>query len=104
MRAHPPELDTMAAYSIVRVDVHDAEAYQRYAELASQAVEEFGAEFLVRGGHTVVKEGNARTRNVIVKFADMKTAEAFYNSETYRRALAHGLPASTRDYIIVEGV
>ncbi|MEM9604300.1 MAG: DUF1330 domain-containing protein [Pseudomonadota bacterium] len=94
----------MAAYSIVRVDVHDAEAYQRYAELAGQAAAEFGAEFLVRGGKTVVKEGDARARNVVVKFADMATAEAFYNSPTYQEALTHGLPASTREYIIVEGV
>jgi len=94
----------MAAYSIVRVDVHDAEAYQRYAELAGKAAAEFGAEFLARGGKTLVKEGEARARNVIVKFKDLDTAEAFYNSPTYQEALTHGLPASTREYIIVEGV
>ena len=94
----------MAAYSIVRVDVHDAEAYGRYVELAGKAAQEFNAEFLVRGGQTVVKEGESRSRNVVVKFADMATAEAFYNSPTYQEALTHALPASTRDYVIVEGV
>ncbi len=94
----------MPAYAIVRVDVHDAEAYQRYAEIAGRAVAEFDGEFLVRGGETVVKEGEARSRNVVLKFKDMATAEAFYASATYQEALSHGLPASTREYIIVEGV
>ncbi|MEM0977592.1 MAG: DUF1330 domain-containing protein [Pseudomonadota bacterium] len=94
----------MAAYTMVRVDVHDAETYAKYAELASKAVEEFGGEFLVRGGKCEHREGQGRARNVIVRFKDFETAQAWYDSPTYQEALSHGLPSSTRDFTIVEGV
>ena len=92
------------AYSIVRVDVHDASAYGEYARIASQAVAEHGGEFLVRGGAAVQLEGEGRQRNVIIKWPDTATARKFYQGESYQEALRHGLPASTRDYVVVEGV
>lgn len=94
----------MAAYTMVHVDVHDDAAYGEYAKLATQATEEFGGEFLVRGGRYQVMEGAGKPRNVIIKFKDYETALAWYNSETYKKALEIALPASTRDFTIVEGV
>ena len=93
----------MAAYSIVRADVHDAEAYGKYAEIATAAVTKYGGEFLVRGGAAEQMEGEGRARNVVIRWPDMDTARAFYSSEEYTEALSHGLPASTREYVIVEG-
>ena len=40
----------MTAYSIVRIDVKDADEYAKYAEIATRALKEFGGEFLARGG------------------------------------------------------
>ena len=94
----------MAVYSIVHVDVHDAEAYAKYAEIAGPAVAKYGGEFLARGGKTVAKEGTARARNVIVRLPDWDAAETFYNSPEYQEAMSHGIPASTREYMFVEGV
>ncbi len=94
----------MAVYSIVHVDVKDADAYAKYAEKAGPAVQKFGGEFLARGGKTVVKEGSTRARNVIIRFPDWDAAESFYDSPEYQEALSHGLPASERDYMFVEGV
>ncbi len=94
----------MAAYVMVHVDVHDADAYARYAALAGPAVEKHGGEFLARGGRAVQMEGVGRARNVVIRFPDFETAEKFYHSPDYQEALAHGLPASTREYTIVEGV
>jgi uncharacterized protein (DUF1330 family) len=93
----------MAAYCIVRVDVHDSEAYGRYAAIAGEAVVKYGGTFLARGGQTIVKEGEARARNVVIEFPSVEAAETFYHSPEYQEAMSHGLPASTRDYIIVEG-
>ncbi|MDE2791430.1 MAG: DUF1330 domain-containing protein [Paracoccaceae bacterium] len=94
----------MAVYAIVRVDVHDSEEYARYAAIAGRAVEDHGGEFLARGGPCEHLEGTGRARNVIIRFPDMETARTFYHSADYQKALSYGLPASTRDYTLVEGV
>ncbi|MEO0914790.1 MAG: DUF1330 domain-containing protein [Pseudomonadota bacterium] len=94
----------MPAYSMVHIDVHDADEYAKYVEIAGPAVQQYGGEFLARGGEAVQMEGEGRARNVIVKWPDLKTAKAFYTSPEYQKALSFGLPASTREYTIVEGV
>ncbi len=94
----------MAVYAIVHVDVKDTEEYAKYAEIAGPAVVQYGGEFLARGGESIQMEGQGRARNVIIRFPDMETAKSFYHSEEYQKALSHGLPASTREYTLVEGV
>lgn len=93
----------MTVYTIASIEVHDDAGYAEYAKLAGPAVEKFGGRFLARGGAYKVMEGQARSRNVIIEWPDMDTATAFYQSPEYQRALAHGLPAATRDYLFVEG-
>ena len=94
----------MAVYAIVQVDVRDADEYGKYAALAGPAVAKYGGEFLARGGDVVVKEGTTRARCVIVRFADMETAERFYHGPEYQEALSYALPVSDRDYKFVQGV
>lgn len=94
----------MTAYAIVRIDVNDADEYAKYAEIASRAIDKFGGEFLVRGGEYHHIEGTSRSRNVIIRWPDVETAKKFYYSELYQEALSYGIPASTRDYVIVEGI
>ncbi len=94
----------MATYAIVQVDVHDAEEYAKYAELAGPAVQKYGGEFLARGGDVEVMEGTTRARCVIIRFEDMDTAKSFYHGPEYQEALSYALPVSTRDYKFVEGV
>lgn len=94
----------MAVYAIVRVNVTDPEGYARYAELAGPAVAKYGGEFMARGGDYKIMEGKDWPRNVIIRFADMDTATAFYNGPEYQEALSHGLPAAEREYAFVEGV
>ncbi|PIB24847.1 hypothetical protein BFP76_06680 [Amylibacter kogurei] len=95
-----------AAYCMVQINVHNAEEYAKYAELAGPAVAKFGGEFLARGGRCVTKEGPEQLRNVIVKFPDYDTAVEFYDSPEYVEALNFALAegVSTRNYTIVEGV
>ncbi|NOX40690.1 MAG: DUF1330 domain-containing protein [Alphaproteobacteria bacterium] len=94
----------MSVYAIVHIDVEDAEEYAKYAVLAGPAVQKYGGEFLARGGECVQMEGKGRARNVIIRFADMKTARAFYDGAEYQEALKYGLPAAAREYVFVEGV
>ena len=92
----------MTAYWIAHVEVTDAEAYGRYAELATAAIESFGGEFLARGTRTVWLEGKERARNVIVRFPSVEAAERCYQSEAYQAALSHARNASIRDLCVIE--
>lgn len=94
----------MAAYTMARIDIYDEENYKKYAVIATEAIEKFGGEILVRGGEAFHLEGEGRNRNVIIKWPDMKTAKEFYYSEIYQRALSYGTKAAHRDYTLVEGV
>ena len=94
----------MPAYTIARVDIHDDENYKKYAEIATEAIQKFGGEILVRGGESFQMEGEGRKRNVVIKWPDMKTAKDFYYSDLYQKALTYGTKAAIRDYTLVEGV
>jgi len=93
----------MPAYWIAHVEVTDADAYGQYAKLAGPAIASFGGKFLARGGKHVQLEGNDRSRNVLVEFPDLATAEACYRSPAYQEALGFARGASVRDLVLVEG-
>lgn len=94
----------MPAYWIAHVKVTDAEAYGRYAALATGVIASHGGRFLARSGRYVQLEGNDRARNVLAEFPSLEAAEACYRSPEYQAALAHARGASERDLVIVEGV
>ncbi len=91
------------AYWIARVDVTDPQAYEGYRAANAVAFAKFGARFLVRGGRHEVKEGAARSRNVVIEFKDYETALACYESPENQSAMAHRTGASVGDLIIIEG-
>jgi uncharacterized protein (DUF1330 family) len=94
----------MPAYWIAHVTVTDAEAYGRYAQLATGAIEGHGGHFLVRSGRYVQLEGNDSARNVMAEFPSLEAAEACYRSAEYQEALVHANGAAERDLVIVEGL
>ena len=94
----------MPAYWIGHVDVTNAEAYGKYAELAGPAIEKHGGKFLARAGRYVQFEGNDRERNVVVEFPTLEDAVTCYNSPEYTEARSHAEGASVRDLMVVEGV
>lgn len=90
-------------YWIVRVDVSDPSAYQRYLEANAKPFADHGARFLVRGGTFEAPEGTARARNVVLEFKDYATALACYHSPDYQAAMSHRTGAATADVLIIEG-
>jgi len=90
-------------YWIAHVDVNDPEGYKKYVSANGTAFAKYGARFLVRGGQFECREGNVRSRNVIIEFKDYATALACYNSPEYADAMKHRLKASVADMIIIEG-
>lgn len=90
-------------YWIARINVRDPERYKDYLKIAQPAYQEFGANFLVRGGAYDAKEGEARERNVVVEFPSVEAAHACYNSAAYSEARAIRQQVAEGELIIIEG-
>jgi uncharacterized protein (DUF1330 family) len=90
-------------YWIGRVDVHNAEGYQPYANNNAAIFRKFAGRFVVRGGKHENPEGTARARNVVIEFPDYATALACYNSPEYQENIKVRQPHSTADIVIIEG-
>lgn len=91
------------AYWVAHVDVHDPAAYEAYRAANAAPFAKYGAKFLIRGGVGEVVEGTAKSRHVVIEFADYETAMACYNSPEYQTAKALRDPVSEGDLVIVEG-
>ena len=94
----------MTAYVIYQGEVLDPEQYERYKEKSGPAVAASGGEFIVRGGDIDLLEGAAPAgRTVVLKFASMEAARAWYDSDQYREAKALRQGAARADVYIVDG-
>jgi uncharacterized protein (DUF1330 family) len=93
-----------AAYIIAEVTVTDEAQMVKYREWSTRAMQEFGAEVLVRGGNAMPLEGAWRPQRVVVlKFKDRATAQAYYDSATYTQARKVREGAGNVDMILVDG-
>ena len=90
-------------YWIVRVDVHDTDAYAAYAAANGAAFAEFGGRFLVRGGRFEAVAGTPRARNVVIEFPSYADALACWHSEPYQAARALQKNGTEAEILIIEG-
>ena len=69
----------MTAYLIVDTKIIDQKAYEDYKVRAKPIVENYGGEYLARGGNTTVLENElwTPTRLVVVKFPSREAAQNF---------------------------
>ncbi|OJY34133.1 MAG: hypothetical protein BGP11_03390 [Rhodobacterales bacterium 65-51] len=91
------------AYWVAHVEIDDAEAYEAYRQANALPFDRYGARFLVRGGEQQVVEGSAKSRTVVIEFADLETARTCYHSPEYQAAKALREPVSRADVMIVAG-
>ena len=61
------------AYWIGSVEVHNEEGYKPYAAANAAIFRKYGGRFVVRGGKHQGVEGQNRSRNVVIEFADYQT-------------------------------
>lgn len=95
----------MPALIIADVTVTDPEQMAKYREWSTKAMQEHGAEVLVRGGEIEVLEGPwTPSRLVVLKFADREAAKRFYHSETYQHAKSLREHAGVMRMVVVDGV
>ena len=94
----------MSAYIIADVTVTNEAQMFEYREWSTRAMQEFGAEILVRGGDISVLEGGwIPKRLVVLKFKDRTTAQAYCDSATYTQARKVREGAGTIDMVLVDG-
>jgi len=95
----------MSAYIIAEVVVTNPEQMAKYREWSTRAMQEHGAEVLVRGGAVEPLEGGWQpARVVVLKFKDLSAARAYYDSETYTQARRVREGAGTIRMFAVDGV
>jgi uncharacterized protein (DUF1330 family) len=95
----------MPAYIIADVTVTNEDQMKQYREWSTRAMQEHGAEVLVRGGRVVpLEDGWTPERIVVLKFKDLAAAQAYYDSETYTKAREVREGAGFIRMIAVEGV
>ena len=94
----------MKGYWIVKVNVLDLEKQKEYATLATEVVNKYQGQFLVRGGKQSTKEGKEYERNVVVEFPSYEQAQSAYESEEYQSAKKILGDNKDRIFQIVEGL
>jgi uncharacterized protein (DUF1330 family) len=95
----------MAGYVVVDITVRDREAYERYKQLAAQAVAVYGGKYLVRGGATEILEGTWQPqRCVILEFPSVEAGRAWWESPEYAPAKALRQSCAATEMLLVDGV
>jgi uncharacterized protein (DUF1330 family) len=90
-------------YWVVRVDVHNVEAYKNYVAANGAAFAKYGGRFLVRGGPFQAVAGTSRQRNVVIEFPSYQAALDCWNSPEYQAARAKQEGGAEIDLVVVEG-
>jgi uncharacterized protein (DUF1330 family) len=94
----------MPGYIIAEIEVTDPDAYKLYTARTPGVVAEHGGRFIVRGGAVTALEGPPPSgRVVVIEFADLASARAFYDSSAYRAILPLRQAASRGRVFLVEG-
>ena len=95
----------MAAYLIVDTLLDDADLYEQYKLKARPLIEKFGGEYLARGGRMNLRETDlwSPSRLVLIKFADVETANRCLDSFEYQQILQISKKSARRTAVIVEG-
>jgi uncharacterized protein (DUF1330 family) len=95
----------MPAYVIADVrDAWNADDLLEYRRRNTDAVENHGGRFLIRGGESEVLEGEWVTRRIVVmEFPDADAARAWWTSEEYEAIKPIRRGASDTNIILVEG-
>ncbi len=100
----------MPAYMIATrtAPVRDAEALAEYSRRNRESAAEFQSLYnlvpLVVYGAMDAVEGPAPDGIIILKFPDLETAKAWYNSPAYQEALAYRKKGADYNVVFVEGL
>lgn len=93
----------MAAYIIARISIHDPERYTEYTKRTPRVLHQYNGRFVARGSNVATLEGPVEARRIVVlEFANVEAAKAFYFSPEYTKIRTHRDASSDAEFIIVE--
>ena len=90
-------------YWVVFADVSDPDGYKEYIAVNDRALAKYGARFLASGGMTERKEGQPKSRVIVVEFPSYRAALDCYHSPEYRDAIKLRQGRSIWDMAVTEG-
>ncbi len=94
----------MSAYLIVEIEIINPEKYEQVKKLTPATIEQFGGKYLARGGKTETLEGDWQPKRlVILEFADMEQAKAWWNSPEYAPVKQLRQIYATTNMVLTEG-
>jgi uncharacterized protein (DUF1330 family) len=93
----------MAGYIIAEVEVTDTEGYEEYRKQVEGTIAAYGGKYLVRGGAAQALEGDEPKRLVVLEFASLDRAKAWYDSQEYAGPKAIRKQTSTSRVVLVDG-
>ena len=95
----------MSAYVLIKIHADNPELLKPYQQVAPDIIKKYGGRFLARGGEVVSLEGKAENRRVVlIEFADLETAKAFYHSKEYTHAVSLREGVAEAEIIALEGL
>ncbi len=92
----------MAGMWIVHIDVKDKDRYAEYIEGSTRVAEQYGGEFIARGGRYLQEEGREYSRHVLVRYPTYEQAVEAYESDEYQAIVDIAKEASDRMVTILE--
>jgi uncharacterized protein (DUF1330 family) len=78
---------TPPAYSIVEVDVIDAEGFKAFAQRNAAGVAAAGGQFIVRHGRVVTSEGTPPKGVFIIAWGSLDKATGYFKSPTFKELI-----------------
>ncbi len=98
-KAKPP------AYYVAEFEITDPEGIKPYSAQVESTFKPYGGHFIVRGGKTISLEGEApQRRRVVIEFASLAKAQAWYNSAEYTELKKIRQRSAKTDVYLIEGL
>ncbi len=95
----------MTTFMIVQARITDAEKFCAYTAVVPALVARFGGRYRVLGGATTVLEGHwPEVKTVVSEWPSHAAAQAFWDSEDYRRAALLRAGAGDFTIVLVDGI
>jgi uncharacterized protein (DUF1330 family) len=95
----------MSYYFIAQIKINDDIEYQKYIDKAGDIFKKYKGEYLSVDNEPAILEGEwTYNRTVLIKFKSKNDFNDWYNSDEYKKILAHRLKAADCDTILIKGV
>jgi len=95
----------MAGYIVADIEITNPDEYQKYARQTAATLEPYGGKYLVRGGQPETLEGDWKSKRiVIIEFASVEQAKAWYDSPEYSAIKGIRHRSAVSNILLVQGV